>query len=254
MILEEFDQEKTAFINPWDTVKPVEKMAKTAVACYSIVTFDRMVKNLNAEKIADISIANGDIPVYVADYNGTKIALFMISVGAPASAAMLEDIYMLGAEKVIVFGTCGVLDKNIEDCSIIIPDSAVRDEGTSYHYAPSSDEIKVNQRYIDVFTNMLDEMHVKYTIGKTWTNDAVYRETPKKIAKRKEQGCVCVDMECSANAAVAEFRGKELVQFFYAADNLDAEKWDMRSLSNHANLEDKDRIAVVALELAVRLF
>jgi len=44
-----------------------------------------------------------------------------------------------------------------------------------------------------------------------------------------------------------------LVQFFYAADNLDAEEWDVRSLSNSAKLEEKDRIATIALELAVRI-
>ena len=73
--------------------------------------------------------------------------------------------------------------------------------------------------------------------------DAIYRETPEKVRRRKQQGCVCVDMECSANAAAARFRDKDLVQFFYAADNLDAEKWEPRSLSNDSKLEEKDRIA-----------
>ena len=71
--------------------------------------------------------------------------------------------------------------------------------------------------------------------------------------RRKEQGCICVDMECSANAAAARFRGREFVQFFYAADNLDAKQWDERSLNNYDRLEEKDRIAAVALELAQRI-
>ena len=44
----------------------------------------------------------------------------------------------------------------------------------------------------------------------------------RKILWIRLQGCICVDMECSANAAAARFRGRELFQFFYAADNLDA--------------------------------
>ena len=159
----------------------------------------------------------------------------------------------MGIKKAVVFGTCGVLEKNIEDCSIIIPDSAVRDEGTGYHYVPASDEIEVNQKYLGLFTDMLEEMQIHYMVGKVWTTDAFYRETPAKVKRRKEMGCICVDMECSANAAVAEFREKDLVQFFYAADNLDAEKWDKRSLSNQARIEDKDRIAAIALELATRI-
>lgn len=253
MILEEFDQNRKAVVNPEDTTKPVAGMPQVAAACYSAVTFERMLGELDAEVIASTSTANGTALIYRAVYKETEIGLFMLPVGAPASVSMLEEVYRMGAEKIIVFGTCGVLDQSIEDCSIILPDSAVRDEGTSYHYAPASDEIKVNEKYRDIFTEMLEEFQVKYTVGKTWTMDAIYRETPEKVRRRKQQGCVCVDMECSANAAAARFRGKDLVQFFYAADNLDAEKWEPRSLSNDSKLEEKDRIAAIALELAVRI-
>lgn len=253
MILTEFDPIKKAVINPEDFLQPVKGMPKIAVTCYANTTFERMMVGLDTELIASTSTANMVIPIYKTVYKGVEIALFMNGVGAPESAAMLEDVFLMGAEKVIVFGTCGVLEKGIDDCSIIIPNSAVRDEGTSYHYAPASDEIEVNQKYMDVFTQMLDELHIKYTVGKTWTTDAIYRETMEKVKRRKEQGCICVDMECSADAAVAQFRGKDLVQFFYAADNLDAEHWDARSLSNHSKIEEKDRIAMIALELATRI-
>lgn len=253
MILTEYDPAKKAFINPEDVITPVKSMPEVAVACYSNVTFERMAGELGAEIIAETGTANGVKPVYKAEYKGKEVALFMIDVGAPACAAMLEEVFLMGVKKAIIFGTCGVLDKSIDDCSIVIPDCAVRDEGTSYHYAPASDEIKVNEKYMDVFTGMLDELHVKYTVGKTWTTDAIYRETPEKIRRRKERGCICVDMECSADAAVAQFREKDLIQFFYAADNLDSEEWDIRSLSNQLKLEEKDRIAMIALELAVRI-
>lgn len=252
-ILSEFDSEKKAVINPENIVQSIEKIPEIAISCYSHVTFERMAAELNAEIIATTSTANGTTPVYRASYNGMEIALFMMDVGAPTSVAMLEDVFMMGVKKVIVFGTCGVLDRNIEDCSILIPDSAVRDEETSYHYMPASDEIKVNEKYMEVFTQMLDEWKVNYTVGKVWTTDAIYRETPEKVKRRKQQGCICVDMECSANAAVSGFRGKDLMQFFYAADNLDAEEWDVRSLDNHSKIEEKDKIATIALELAIRI-
>ena len=253
MILEEFDTSLTAVINPWNIIKPVEGIPRVAVACYSHVTFERIVGELGAHIIAETSSANGIKPIYKAKYKDTEVAIFMIDVGAPMSVGMLEDVYQMGVQKVIIFGTCGVLDSSIEDCSIIIPEIAVRDEGTSYHYADPTDEIGVNDKYISTLKNLLNELRVKYTIGKVWTTDAFYRETQDKVNRRKEQGYICVDMECSANAAVAQFRGKELVQFFYAADNLDSEQWDVRSLSNYDRLEEKDRIAAVALELARRI-
>lgn len=159
----------------------------------------------------------------------------------------------MGVETIIMFGTCGVLEKSIEDCSIIIPNAAIRDEGTSYHYMPASDEIEVNPKYIPEFVSILKEFNTHYTIGKTWTTDAFYRETPKKMAKRIESGCISVEMECAAATAVAKFREKEFFEFFYAADNLAAEQWDKRSLSNEARVEEKDRVAILALELATKI-
>lgn len=253
MILNQFDYNKIAVINPRDLVRRRDDMPKVAVTCFSRATFDRMIQTFGGKKVTIRSLANLDITVYETLYKDAKVALFLSPVGAPACALLLEDIFALGVEKVVMFGTCGVLDKSIEDCSIIIPASAVRDEGTSYHYVPATDEIKVNPKYTEEFIELLDGFGCSYSEGKTWTTDAFYRETSDKMKARKSQGCICVDMECSAVAAVARFRGKEVFQFFYAADNLDAEQWDMRSLDNRDKLDEKDKVSLLAMELAVKI-
>lgn len=152
-----------------------------------------------------------------------------------------------------MFGSCGVLDRNIEDLAIIIPTGAIRDEGTSYHYIPSCEEITVNEKYQTEFKQILKEHHYSFVEGKVWTTDAPYRETRNKVAKRKAQGCICVDMECSAMSAVSKFRNKPFFQFFYSADNLDHTKWDKRSLANDDKLSEKEKIIFLALELALKL-
>ena len=251
MILKDFDKNKSAIINAFDLIKPIDGFPKIAVSCFSKFTFDRLVKELNGVKIASTGVANMDIPVYKVNYQGLEVALFMSYVGAPGCVAVIEEIFAMGAEKLIIFGTCGVLDSSIEDCSVIIPNMAMRDEGTSFHYAPPSDEIAVNLKYIDEFTKILHNHKLKYNIGKVWTTDGVYRETRDKVNLRKTQGCICVDMECSAIAALAQFREKDVFHFFYAADNLDCEEWDARSISNEDNPLEKDRIATLAMELAL---
>lgn len=253
MILEEFDSCKNAVINPTDIKKRVKGIPEVAVTCFAKETFYRLLDELQGEKIAATSVANMEIPVYQAKYKDKYIALYMSDVGAPACTMVLEEVYAMGVEKVVMFGTCGVLDSAIEDCSVIIPDRAVRDEGTSFHYAPASDEMDVNLKYIDSFVEVLQNYSCKYTIGKVWTTDGLYRETKEKVKTRKEQGCICVDMGCSAVAATAKFREKEIFQFFYAADNLDNEVWDARSLANSEKLLEKDRIATLAMELAWKI-
>lgn len=145
----------------------------------------------------------------------------------------------------------GFLDQDIEASSIIIPTSALRDEGTSYHYLSASDEVKVNKGILPLFQSFLDSHKVSYQKGKVWTTDAPYRETIGKMKHRKESGAICVDMEYSAVAALADFRGFELCHFFYEADHLSEEKWDIRTLSSHADLDSKDRIADLAIQFAL---
>lgn len=253
MLLHEFDPNPIAVINPSDIYKPVEGCPRVAVSCFERGTFGRMVQRLGAEEIALTKCANMKIPIYRAEYKGTPIALYEAYVGAAGCVGMLEDLFAMGVEKLVLFGTCGVLDRSIRDCGIIIPTSALRDEGTSFHYAPPSDEIEVNPKYREEFVEILNRHNCTYTQGKVWTTDAFYRETAEKMARRKSQGCICVDMECSAVAALARFRGKEVFQFFHAADNLDGEAWDSRGLSQDSNITGRDKAALLALELAIRM-
>ncbi len=253
MLLQDFSYEKRAVINPSDIFSPVPDMPERAVACFSHVTFSRLLDTLGGEEIAHSASANGDIPVYKTNYAGIPLALFMMPVGAPLCIGAMEEIAAMGVQKFVIFGTCGVLDRTIQDCAVILPTSALRDEGTSFHYAPPSDEISCNVDTAPVFARLLKELDIAYMTGKSWTTDAFYRETPEKVARRREAGCICVEMECASTAAWAAFRKKQVLHFFYAADNLDAEKWDPRALGNHSMKEVKDRIAILAAEAAIRI-
>ena len=253
MILEEFDEEKRAIINPDTYENKIPNFPKIGITCFSQKLMDRYVEIFNGEKIAEVRNANGITPVYRINHNGTDIALFTSRVGAPACTVAYEELIAMGLEKLIMFGTCGALVNSINDLTIIIPTSAIRDEGTSYHYVKSSDEIDVNRKYREEFKEILKNQNIPAMEGKVWTTDAPYRETEAKKERRKEQGCICVDMECSAMAAVAEFRDKEIFQYFYAADNLDGDEWDERSLGNDSKLSEKEKIIYPALELVKKV-
>lgn len=253
MLLEQFDKCKTSTFDPSDVACKVEGFPSIAITCFAHNLIDGLVKAYNPEIVGYVSNANGKNPIYKINYDGLDVAVFMSSVGAAACCVGYEEIFAMGLEKLIVFGTCGVLSKDIEDLAIIIPTSAVRDEGTSYHYLEASDEIEVNFKHKDEFKKILDDHKCSYVEGKVWTTDAPYRETRDKVKIRKESGCICVDMECSAIHAIAQFREKDVFQFFYAADNLDDSSWNQRSLSNNDRLSEKEKIVYLALELAKKI-
>ncbi len=250
MLLEEFDFDKDAVINPDIVHKPVADFPETVVSIFSHQLFQRIVDILGGRKIAETHDADGIWPVYEVQYCGGRFAMYKARTGAPSCVGCFEDIIPMGARRLILLGNCGVLDRSIEDCGIIIPTRAIRDEGTSYHYAPAADYIDVNKKYVELFQNVLKEHGYPYVMGTTWTTDAFYRETRGKIAKRKEMGAICVEMECAAVQAMCDFRGVEFFQFLYAGDNLDHSQWDPRSLSGFSKLDEKEKIALLAFELA----
>ena len=253
MLLEEFDENKIAVINPDMIFQKIPDFPETVVSVFSHQLFDAIVRFLGGTVIAESHDVDGVWPVYEVNYKGKRFAFFKGRLGGPACVGAFEDVMAFGGKRIILLGNCGVLDKNIKDCGIIIPTKAIRDEGTSYHYAPAGDTIEVNTKYTEEFKKVLEEFGYPYVEGVTWTTDAFYRETPQKIESRKKIGAICVEMECASMQAFCNFRGIEFFQFLYAGDNLDHSSWDPRSLSGNERLDDKQKIALLAFELANKI-
>lgn len=174
-------------------------------------------------------------------------------MGAPACVATVEDSFsVIKTDRYIVFGGAGCLNKEIARGKVMVPDQAYRDEGTSYHYAPASDYIEV--RNSDKVAEFMEINGIPYVMGKTWTTDSFYRETRGNFAKHKDDGCISVEMECSALQAMCDFRGLNLYVFFTSGDLLDAPKWDERRKPGQVKngQHDSDHFEI-ALELALHL-
>lgn len=79
------------------------------------------------------------------------------------------------------------------------------------------------------------EHSMKYQEVITWSTDGFFRETKEKVAYRKSEGCAVVEMECSALAACADFRGATWGMILYTADSLaDVDKYDERNWGGNA--------------------
>jgi uridine phosphorylase len=152
-----------------------------------------------------------------------NILLVYPTTGSAGSVCDMELLIASGIEKFVAFGTCGRLDKNIAKNTIILPTAAYREEGTSYHYLPDSDEIGVDESALKTAKSLFDEEGFITLEGKIWTTDAVYRETFGKVKLMKERGCVGVDMELSALLALAQYRDIKFTEFLIGEDTVDGE-------------------------------
>ncbi len=244
-IVHSFDHQTKAMIDPEEIVKvKASVQLNTCIVFWSHKVIDELVAKDMVEELCALSSGNGPRPIY--RIRGTDIGAFMAPVGGPGTIGMCEEVKVaLGIKNIIAYGTCGGLVE-IERGKCILPAAAYRDEGTSYHYAPASDyiEIKNQAKLAKIFY----DLNVDFVEGKVWTTDAIYRETVGNRDKRVAEGCIAVDMECSALQAFCDFRGLELYQFFYAADSLSGAKWDARILGN---LEISKRMIFFNLALEV---
>ncbi|MDR0847233.1 MAG: nucleoside phosphorylase [Lactobacillales bacterium] len=231
MILEEFDSAE-GLISPWhtDAHLTVDKLPEIAILPFSGVIIEELLKSPNFKEVGHLKSINGTQPIYIYKDGDAEYTVKLAEVGAPNTVATLEELMASGVEKVIIFGSCGALDKNLPAHQVIVPTSAVRDEGTSYHYAAPSDEIIIRPESVELMSQLFKKARVEFALAKAWTTDAFFRETLEKTRKRIKTGCQVVDMEASAVAAWAQYRDVDTYHFFYTADHVDieAEDWDAR--------------------------
>lgn len=155
-------------------------------------------------------------------------------MGAPAAVQVLDWLIGYGVREIISAGSCGALEAFPEG-TFLVPKKALRDEGTSYHYAPPSRFMEVSEKARKAIAETILEHGMKYQEIITWSTDAMFRETREMVAYRKSEGCAVVEMECSALAAVAAFREVTFGMIFYTADSLaNVEQYDMRNWGGNA--------------------
>ena len=239
----EFDPDKTALIEPQVDAAYVLKHKKYSFPEYCVMPiystlFDHLTANNEISAIFEIPTAYEKVKIYELNYQNRTLVVVNPGIGAPLAALTLEVMIALGCRKFMACGSCGVLKTEIKDGIVIIPASALRDEGTSYHYLLPSRTVEMNSTVVEKLQGVLKKHHIPYETGKTWTTDAIYRETKRKIAKRKEEGCITVEMECAALLSVAKFRDVLLGQYITASDDVSGDEWN-RAIEHGLSVQEK---------------
>lgn len=228
--------------NPNAKINPSSMTTKTEVPECCVITFfgdviNDMLQSCKLKQIATFYSCTIHLPIYETEYQGKPIAIVQGFLGAAGSAALLEELIAMGFKKFIVCGAAGVLQKGIQVGHLIVPYSAVRDEGVSYHYVAPSREIACNQHAINTITQLFEKEKIPFIQAKTWTTDAFYRETEAKVALRVSEGCVTVEMEAAAFFAVSQFRNVVLGQVLFGGDDLSGVEWDARRWTNREEIQ-----------------
>lgn len=224
-------------------LEPARLIQPRDVPQHCVISFFREVnEKVVFEKQARVAVANrwedGEHPLYEMEHRGRRLAFFHPGVGAPIAAGLLEEAIAFGCKKFVVVGGAGVLVKELAVGKLILVESAVRDEGLSYHYLAPDREVQAQPQALAVIRAALEARRVPFVSGKTWTTDAPYRETQSMIDARRAEGCLTVEMEAASLLAVARFRRVLLGQILYAGDDLSGEDWDNRGWQSRKEVRE----------------
>lgn len=229
----EFDTAQTAVVNP-DHEHLDLQLPRKCVFAFLGEYIEEYASRIGARQDSHFVSATKHYPIYIIKHKGQEIVLCQAPVGAAPAAQLLDWLIAYGVREIISAGSCGALER-FPESTFLVPYRALRDEGTSYHYAPPSRFIQISEQARKAIEEAILEHGLKVQEVTTWSTDGFFRETKEKVEYRKSEGCSVVEMECAALAACAAFRGATWGMLLYTADSLaDVEKYDERNWGGNA--------------------
>jgi uridine phosphorylase len=223
----EFDADPTAVIDPTD-LRGLSGVPERGVMCFFQEVILEACGEGRATELGRLHWEHGSHPLYELAVDDDRLLVFHPGVGAPLAAGLMEEAIAAGCRAFVACGGAGALVPGMALGHVVVPSAAVRDEGTSYHYLPPGREVATDPDDLAAAVAVLEQRDVPHVVGKTWTTDAPYRETRGKVERRREEGCLTVEMEVAAFLAVAQFRSVRFAAYLYAGDDLSGEAWDHR--------------------------
>jgi uridine phosphorylase len=236
--LTEADLDAPGIIEPAQVWDPID-IPRRAVLCFFSEMVDQIAARADARQV-DVRVwAHGRHPVYEFEHHGDRLAVMQPGVGAPLGVGLLEELIALGCRAFVAVGGAGALLPELVLGHAVVVDSALRDEGTSFHYLAPSRTVDADPDGVAALQATLRAADVPFLTGRTWTTDAPYRETRSRLERRVGEGCMTVEMEASAFLAVARYRNVRFAQVLYAGDSLAGPTWDERGWATATSIREQ---------------
>ncbi len=190
------------------------------------------------------------VPLAHGRAGGLPVSVILFPVGAPWTVLICEQLIEVGARAIIATGAAGSLQPFAPVGSLVVPTAAIREEGTSYHYAPPEVDALPSPALAEALAEGCREHGVEPHRGLNWTTDAPFREMRGKVERFKARGVVSVDMEASAMFVLGHHRSAEVASLFIVSDEL-FHPW-RPAFSDPAYLARMHNAAKVAVTVAGR--
>lgn len=157
----------------------------------------RHLKRMNAARINN-GWACYHTELHEFDLAGRTLGIIGCAVGAPYAVLVAEQLFASGCRFLISITSAGQIAQLAAPPYYVVIDRALRDEGTSYHYAAPGEFAHADQGIVAMAMRAIPAPGLTVHRGASWTTDAPFRETAGAIAAARERGILAVEMEASA--------------------------------------------------------
>jgi uridine phosphorylase len=142
---------------------------------------------------------------------GQAAGIIACAVGAPFAVLVAEELFECGCRSLISLTSAGQIVPAGNPPYFVVIDRALRDEGTSYHYAAPDVFAEADPHIVDLAIRALEKAGLPAYVGPSWTTDAPFRETAAAVAAARAKGVLAVEMEAAALYAFARRRNKAVL-------------------------------------------
>ncbi len=142
---------------------------------------------------------------------GQTVGIVGYAVGAPFAVLIAEELFASGCRVLLSLTSAGQIVPAGPTPYFVIIDRALRDEGTSYHYAAPSEYADADPTLITKAADALKAKGLRVIVGASWTTDAPFRETAGAIESARSKGVLAVEMEAAALYAFAQAANKQVL-------------------------------------------
>jgi uridine phosphorylase len=159
------------------------------------------------------------------------------TIGGPYAVLIAEQLAASGAKLIVGLTSAGRIARDLPLPCLVVITSAIRDEGTSFHYLPAGREVTCPSPHVTApLEEELSETGWSVRSGKVWTTDAPYRETQAQLQQWGNDAVLAVEMQAASLFAFGAARGVAVVSVAMVSNAVDHDGEQFNTGSHHDGL------------------
>jgi uridine phosphorylase len=181
---------------------------------------------------------------------GQTVGIIGCVVGAPFAVLIAEELFACGCRYLLNLTSAGQINAAGPTPYFVVIDRALRDEGTSYHYAAPAAFAEADPQLVAKAAAALQRAGLRVLVGASWTTDAPFRETAEAIAAVRAQDIMAVEMEAAALYAFARARAKSVLCLAHVTNTMGQAERDFEKGESDGTTDALQVLAAIVQAIA----